>query len=110
MGCARREDAPQPRHGGHKLCPARPEPTGQIPARALLRLAKPARLHNTAIVFLTRKEAGDASLGSMIALHAVVSRERQGERFVCRLTVQKDKQQGRGGELTEVYDGPPGLC
>ena len=61
------------------------------------RLLGLAQRHNTAIVFLTDKPDGEASLGSLVSLRARVQRTQRGpDEFVCTLEALKDKRQAPG--------------
>lgn len=74
------------------------------------RLVGLAQKHDTAIICLTEKEAGSASLGSMVSLRAEVSREDAGNgHFRCKVKILKDKRRGPGWTHTLVARGPDGL-
>lgn len=74
------------------------------------RLAMQALRHGTAILCLTEKSERAASLGSLISLHARITRRRRGEdRFATVLTATKDKRRGPGWVHEEEWHGPPGL-
>lgn len=78
---------------------------------ALARLRGLAHHHDTAVLCLTRKPEGTASLGSLVSLHARARRERTADGwFRCRLEVLKDKRRGAGWEGAETFHGPDGLC
>jgi recombination protein RecA len=85
-------------HGSHVL-----------PSHALARLAGLAQQHHTAIVFVTQKAPGTASLGSLIASHGSATRTRlDTDAFTCTLHVVKDKRRGPW-TFEEVCRGPAGL-
>lgn len=74
------------------------------------RLVSLAKRHDTAIVCLTVKSSGSASLGSMVSLRAEALREKlEGGRFRCKVKVLKDKQRGPNWTHDEVVRGPAGL-
>ena len=89
-----------------------------------MRLLGLAREHESAVLFLTRKRGGDASLGSLVSLRAEARREpvarpvsagegagRAGvSAFTCTARVLKDKRGGPGWKHVEVCRGPDGLC
>jgi recombination protein RecA len=81
-----------------------------LPLPAQTRLAGLAQRHDSALLCLTEKRPGEASLGSLVSLHAVAERRSLGEgRFACELRVLKDKRRGPGWIATEVCRGPAGL-
>ena len=85
-------------------------PWGRLPTALLKRLAVQARRQQAAVVFLTRKEPGAASLGGLVGLHLQVTRDAVDGRWRCRATAQKDRRRGGAWQHTEWCDGPPGLC
>ena len=96
----------------------------RVPVPMQMRLLGLAREHESAVLFLTRKGGGDASLGSLVSLRAEARQEpavRQevvgvGARragvtdFTCTAQVLKDKRGGPGWRHVEVCRGPDGLC
>ena len=96
----------------------------RVPVPMQMRLLGLAREHESAVLFLTRKGGGDASLGSLVSLRAEARQEpavRQeavgvGARragvtdFTCTAQVLKDKRGGPGWSHVEVCRGPDGLC
>lgn len=85
-------------------------PLRTLPLPAQTRLASLAQHHDAALLCLTEKPDAQASLGSLVSLHAVAERRRLGEgRFACELHVLKDKRRGPGWIATEVCRGPAGL-
>lgn len=81
-----------------------------VPQAMLTRLTGLAQKHGTAIVFLTAKESGAPSLGSLVSLRGEVRRKRVADgRFRCELHALKDKRRGPGWRHHESFDGPPGL-
>jgi recombination protein RecA len=80
-------------------------------ASAQTRLAGLAQKYNVALLCLTRKEADNPSLGSLVSLRASVCRARTDfNRFSCELRVEKDKRRGPGWRRKETCRGPAGLC
>ena len=89
-----------------------------------MRLLGLAREHESAVLFLTRKGGGDASLGSLVSLRAEARQEPaarpeavgEGARcigvgaFTCTARALKDKRGGPGWSHVEVCRGPDGLC
>lgn len=83
----------------------------RVPTSVQARLRSLAHRHDTAILCMTRKPEGAASLGSLVSLHARVHRERTSDGwFRCSLEVIKDKRRGAGWEGAETFHGPDGLC
>ena len=83
----------------------------RLPMHALARLAGQARLHETALLFLTEKPKSGASLGSLVSLRAHTRGiQRHGPRFRCQARILKDKRRGPGWSHVEVCSGPDGLC
>jgi len=81
-----------------------------LPLAAQTRLAGLAQRHDTVMLCLTAREPGEASLGSLVSLHAVASRLEHDGRFSCEVRVLKDKRRGPGWRHREEgYLGPPGL-
>ena len=82
----------------------------RLSERQLTRLLGLARTHEAAIVCLTHKSDAAASLGSLVALRASVSRERTRPGvFTCELRALKDKRRAPGWRHEEVCRGPAGL-
>lgn len=83
----------------------------QLSMAVLSRLAGLARVHAAAIVFLTEKPRGEASLGSLISLRADARFVAHGSgEFTCELCVAKDKRRAAAWSHTEERHGPDGLC
>lgn len=95
----------------------------RVPVPMQMRLLGLAREHESAVLFLTRKRGGDASLGSLVSLRAEARQEPaarqavgEGARgagsgaFTCTARVLKDKRGGPGWKHVEVCRGPDGLC
>ena len=95
----------------------------RVPVPMQMRLLGLAREHELAVLFLTRKEGGDASLGSLVSLRAEARQAPAGPAaageaarrtgagaFTCTVRVLKDKRSGPGWQHTEVCRGPDGLC
>ena len=96
----------------------------RVPVPMQMRLLGLAREHESAVLFLTRKRHGDASLGSLVSLRAEARQEPaarpeaagEGARrfgagaFTCTARVLKDKRDGPGWSHVEVCRGPDGLC
>lgn len=82
----------------------------RLPPPVLQRVTVQARRQRTALVFLTRKQAGEGSLGSLVGLHLQVTRQPQGDGYVCQAQARKDKRQAPFWQVEERCDGPPGLC
>lgn len=81
--------------------------------RLLTRLLGLARKHETAVLCLTDRPPGEASLGGLIALRVLARRQRVGpvgaSTFACTLTVLKDKRRAPAWQHGEIAHGPPGL-
>jgi recombination protein RecA len=83
---------------------------GRLSDAHLGRLAQQGQQHEVAIVCLTRKSAQRESLGSLVSVRAEAQARRVGpDRFLCAVTVLKDKRNGTGWRHEEVLSGPPGL-
>lgn len=83
----------------------------ELPIPLQARLAGLAHHHHTALVALTARRKDSPSLGSLISLRVFAERKRIAEnRFVCELTVLKDKRRGPTWTYQEVCRGPAGLC
>ena len=83
---------------------------GDAPLPALARLAALAAEHGAVVLCLTRKPAGDPSLGSAVGLRAEAVRERIAPgRFRCRMRVLRDRRGPPGWGRAEVCRGPDGL-
>ncbi len=81
-----------------------------VPAALQGRLAQLARRHLITVLFLTDKEPGEPSLGSLIAVHGRA--ERRGlpsSRHSCSVRMVKDKRRGPGWRCMEEFRGPAGL-
>ncbi len=82
----------------------------RVPMAAQARFRSLAHRHDMSILFLTRKSRKQASIGSMISLHAEASRSRLDDGlFSCDLRILKDKHRGPGWGHDEVVRGPDGL-
>lgn len=82
----------------------------RVPLPSLARLGGLAARHATALLFLTRKRAGEPSLGSLVSLRAEAVRQGLGGgRFACRVRALKDKRRGPGRQGEELCRGPDGL-
>ena len=82
-----------------------------IPGPLQTRLAALARTHAAAVLCLTQKPATASSVGSLVALHGVASRQHIApERFACTFSVVKDKRRGLSWTHVEVVHGPAGMC
>lgn len=77
-----------------------------LPMPLLSRLNGLAQKHGSVLVVLTAKEAGEASLGSLVSLHASVRRD-EGESAVVHVT--KDKRHGPGWSQRATFHGPAGF-
>jgi recombination protein RecA len=74
------------------------------------RLLGLAQHHHSAVLCLTQKPEQAPSLGSLVSLRAQATRSWLGQdRFVCELSVKKDKRRGPVWSEREVYRGPLGL-
>jgi recombination protein RecA len=74
------------------------------------RLVRLAIKHEAAVLCLTEKSSAVPSLGSLVSLRAAAQRQRRGlDRYVCHVTILKDKRRGPGWTDREVYRGPDGL-
>jgi len=74
------------------------------------RLAGLAKRHDVALVLLTEKDGGRASLGSLVSLRAHALRVgREAEQYRCEVRALKDKRRGPGWRHAEVFRGPDGL-
>ena len=79
-----------------------------IPAQT--RLAGLAKQHDVALVLLTEKDGGRASLGSLVSLRAHAVRVgHDAEQYRCEARALKDKRRGPGWRHAEVFRGPDGL-
>ena len=96
----------------------------RVPVPMQMRLLGLAREHESAVLFLTRKGGGDASLGSLVSLRAEAGQAAAADPgpagedarrfgvgdFTCTARVLKDKRGGPGWSHVEVCRGPDGLC
>ena len=82
-----------------------------LPLAVQTRLAEQAITHNTLILFLTTKTEQQPSLGSLVAIRgqARLARHENG-RFVCQVSILKDKRHGPGWANEEWCRGPDGMC
>lgn len=85
--------------------------TAALPIPLQARLAGLAHAHHTALVALTARGKESPSLGALVSLRVFAERTRLAEdRFLCELTVLKDKRRGPTWTHQEVCRGPAGLC
>jgi hypothetical protein len=83
---------------------------GRLSDAHLGRLVQQGQRHEAAIVCLTRKSAQRESLGSLVSVRVEAQARRVGpDRFLCEVSVLKDKRNGAGWRHEEVLGGPPGL-
>ncbi len=83
----------------------------RLPIATQTRLTGLAQKHHTALLCLTRKEAHQPSIGSLVSLRSAAEKIRlEANRFNCHLRVIKDKRRGPGWEKQAPYHGPEGLC
>lgn len=107
------------RSGAFGLVVVDMEKGGRLTDAAMARLIHLARRRETAVLFLTVKRGGFASLSSMVTLRGVVHRRGSSPGanprlsappLCCEITTVKDKRHAPGAKLTRSYDGPPGVC
>lgn len=80
-------------------------------APALSRLLGLCKKHNTAVVFLTRRDPFKSSLGSLVSLRGDARRLRvDTDKYEVSVRVQKDKRRAPGWGHVETCRGPAGLC
>jgi len=74
------------------------------------RLLRLAQRFDSGVLCITRKSAGDASVGGMISLrgHAVRHLHSAGH-YRCELQIIKDKKMGPGRQYAEVCHAPAGM-
>ena len=81
-----------------------------IPIPMQMRLAQQARIHETAILFLTSKTRESASLGPMISLRGQITcRYLEVDHFQYEIEILKDKLHGPGWRHIEICHGTGGL-
>ncbi|MBZ0168226.1 MAG: DNA recombination/repair protein RecA [Kofleriaceae bacterium] len=81
-----------------------------LPVPLQTRLVGLASKHQTALLCLTTKEDEAPSLGPLVSLRVTARRERLADdRFMCELTVLKDKRRGPTWRHMEICHGPAGL-
>jgi recombination protein RecA len=81
-----------------------------VPTPLQMRLAGLAQKHHTTLLCLTEKENESPSLGSLVSLRVHAQRRRvSDDRFVCGLSVLKDKRRGPTWTHAEACRGPAGL-
>jgi recombination protein RecA len=86
------------------------ERTDFVPSPLQSRLLGLVGKHETALLFLTRKQDEAPSIGPLISLRVRATRKRTAEdRFLCDMEVLKDKRRGPGWTHCEVRHAPPGL-
>ena len=98
------------------------EPALELPLPLQARLTGLAQTHGSVLLALTDKPPEAGSLGSLVSLHAHVSRARTGEaawandtasdgyaRFAVEVVARKDKRNGPGWTHREVFRAPAGL-
>ncbi len=99
------------RSGGFGLVVVDLGSQADVPLSALARLGGVAAEHSAAVLCLTRKPAGNPSLGSVVGVRAEAVRERAAPgRFRCRVRVLRDRRRPPGWSQEEVCRGPDGLC
>jgi len=82
----------------------------EIPIPLQARLAGLAEKHDTALVGLTEKTRETPSLGSLVSVRVHARRAPPADgRFVCQLSVLKDKRRGPTWAHEEVGRGPAGV-
>lgn len=82
---------------------------GDVPIAHQGRLVTLAQQHDAAVVFLTEKAAGAASLGSLISLRVEALRRCDGaDRYACVLRAIKDKRRGPGWSDERIVRAPDG--
>lgn len=75
------------------------------------RLVGLAQKHRTALVSLTRREAGAAPPGSLVSVRGDSEKERAGfDAFTCTLHILKDKRRTPGRVHVEICRGAEGLA
>lgn len=85
-------------------------PAARVPAALQGRLVQQAQRQHMAVLCLTEKTPGSASLGSLVGLRGQAERRRAGAgQYVCTVRVLKDKRHGPGWVHEETYHGAPGL-
>ncbi len=98
------------RSGGFGLVVADLGARPDAPIPALARLSRLASEHGATVLCLTRKPAGDPSLGSVVGVRAEALRERAAPgRFRCRVRVLRDRRRPSGWSREETCRGPDGL-
>ncbi len=103
------------RSGGFGLVVLDLEARASLPMPLCSRLVKLAQKHSTGVLFLTEKDDGEPSLGSLVSLRATTRLELQriageaGLRFRATLVALKDKRRAPGWSDSEVFRGPRGL-
>ena len=79
-----------------------------LPMPLQSRLTGLAQKHGSVFVALTSKDAEEASLGSLVSLHASVRRDEETVGLV-RVDVTKDKRHGPGWSQRATFHGPAGV-
>ena len=81
-----------------------------IPVPLQVRLVRQARVHDTALLCLTRKARESPSLGAMVSLRGQTSCRRLAvDRFQYDIEILKDRRHGPGWRHSEICRGPDGL-
>lgn len=80
-----------------------------LPMPLQSRLTGLAQKHGSVFVVLTSKDADQASLGSLVSLHASVRRDEETVGLV-RVDVTKDKRHGPGWSQRATFHGPAGFA
>jgi recombination protein RecA len=80
-----------------------------LPLPVQTRLAGLALRHQAAVLFVTARDPGQASLGSLTSLRLGCRWERAGVHLSCRVRALKDKRRGPGWTTERPIDGLPGL-
>ncbi|MEI8095684.1 MAG: hypothetical protein WCG80_15850 [Spirochaetales bacterium] len=83
--------------------------THKVDDALLGRLARLAQEQSTTVVFLTRKESAEASLGALVSLRVAVSKVPGDGQGSAELVVLKDKKPGAALQQRMSFDGPLGL-
>jgi recombination protein RecA len=79
-----------------------------LPMPLQSRLTGLAQKHGSVLVALTSKDADQASLGSLVSLHASVRRDGEAA-GVVHVDVTKDKRHGPGWSQRATFHGPAGF-
>ncbi len=102
---------PSPTRGSELRSARSSRATGReidLPMPLQSRLTGLAQKHGSVLVALTSKDADQASLGSLVSLHASVRRDEEVVGLVC-VDVTKDKRHGPGWSQRATFHGPAGV-